>query len=559
MKLKNVVFALLPVVVLIGLLEGGACLYYEYVYKNNFMSLDPVRLYDRVDDLLIRRNIKGCGDVWFSKYFPTRYYKNDVSYRGRIISYKKSKDTVRIFSYGGSSGAGSPWGHSASFSHFVYDELNRIKKNGRVEVMNFALGGIGSSRVLALVKETIKYQPDVILIYAGHNECYDHYTYVKFEKNRIDKFGYCLRKKFYIFRVGHILMNRLRGVATSQNLLHPKSDPFNLETVYDTEDRKFFANLFEQNMREIVDIASKHHVQVVFVNQPSNFFYEPGYKTDDEALKSLIRAMQRTYQEHKYEQTEEDIDTILSADKEASIAYFYRGLIALKEKRCDDARTALLKSIDYDQQPRRATEGNTKILKKLAGTNENAYFIGAKSKFYDYLDDGLIDGRLIVDIVHPTVEGQKIIAKAILEDYFIKQKIRSDILDYGAYDQERLWGNNIDPDYYFNVCRRYYDTKNVSESIDKALAGLNSASVQQQRISKSVWEFMFYKCLQEKAEGNIRDAKDFFNKGKAIYRSKSLLRAGANWDKDEPARDKNGYDYFPGGSTSDFAPSLLEG
>jgi lysophospholipase L1-like esterase len=487
------------------------------------MILDPLKLYNNSGELLKKRTIKGYGQVLFSPYFPTRYYKNDVSYAGKIIEYVKSKDTLRIFSYGESSAAGSPWGHPASFSRFINDELNRIKRSGKVEVMNFGIGGIGSTRVLILVKETVKYHPDVLLIYCGHNECYDNYQYLTIVKSRFNRLRHLIRDRLYIIRLGHLLIDRfmVRDVPKI-DLLHYESRPFSQNEKYDKKDRDFFASQYKRNMQEIANIAFRNNIPVVFISQPCNFFYEPTYEITDKAIADMLEKAKNLINEHKYQEAGKYIDFILLSDREAATAYYYKGLICLKNQEYSKAKNAFLDSIEYDQKPQRATEEYRSILSSLSNPLKGIYFVDAKTRFYEYLNDGQIDGRLIIDTVHPTVEGQKIIAQAILEDYFMKYGVRGDLFDYAKYNPDAIWLNNIDPIFYFNICRRYYDTQNVDDCIKNAMIKLNDNLKQQRRISRNVWELLFYKGLLLKSAGDVKAGLRFFSRSMAIYPSCSL-------------------------------------
>ena len=540
-KIKYLLFSFIIIVIFFGLLESASYFYYRFVYdKNDFLTFNAANLYYKdVGNLLERRNIEGREDVWFSPFFPTRYYRDDVSYAGKMIEYKKSKDTLRIFSYGGSCTAGSPWGHRASFSRFVNDELNRIKRYGKVEIMNFGMGGIGSSRVLALVNETIKYKPDILLIYCGHNECYDNYVHLKKANNKVDKFDSLMRDRSYLVKVGHLMMNRLMdGKIPRSDLLNPKSRPFSQDAIYGTQHRKFFAAQYERNMRNIADIASRYNMSVVFISQPSNFFFEPEFYPADDDISINLRRAKQMIDEDRYSEATKYIAAIFAKDKEASMAHYYNGLVYLNEKEYGNAREAFLKAIEYDQKPQRATEEYREILLKLASPKKGRYFVDAKSKFYEYLDDGLIDGRLIIDIVHPTVKGQKIIARAILEDYFIKHGIREDMLDYGIYEPENLWSNNIDPNFYFKICNRYYGISDVSVCIERALEKSNSRSEQEKRIARGLEEFQFYRdllVLDETEEVHIdadsQDAINLINGGSFEIWPDGDLSAPEGWKK----------------------------
>lgn len=82
----------------------------------------------------------------------------------------KPQDTYRIVVQGGSSAAGFPYGRFGSLSGMLQQRFKRQYPNQNIEVINTAMSAVNSYTMLDLVDEIIAIQPDLILIYAGHNE-----------------------------------------------------------------------------------------------------------------------------------------------------------------------------------------------------------------------------------------------------------------------------------------------------------------------------------------------------------------------------------------------------
>ena len=90
---------------------------------------------------------------------------------------KKASRTYRIFSLGGSTTYGRPYDDNASFSGWLRELLVPADPSRTWEVIN--AGGISyaSYRVAAVMEELIQYEPDLFIIYTGHNEFLERRTY----------------------------------------------------------------------------------------------------------------------------------------------------------------------------------------------------------------------------------------------------------------------------------------------------------------------------------------------------------------------------------------------
>ena len=89
----------------------------------------------------------------------------------------KPPGTYRIFCMGGSTTYGRPYDDSTSFAGWLRELLPVADGSNNWEVIN--AGGISyaSYRVAHLMEELINYQPDLFIIYTGHNEFLEERTY----------------------------------------------------------------------------------------------------------------------------------------------------------------------------------------------------------------------------------------------------------------------------------------------------------------------------------------------------------------------------------------------
>ena len=85
--------------------------------------------------------------------------------------YKKA-NSFRVFVLGGSSAEGFPFNPMGSFSRYIRRRLELVYPDTKIEVVNISMTAVNSYTVLDLLPGVLNQKPDLILIYAGHNEYY---------------------------------------------------------------------------------------------------------------------------------------------------------------------------------------------------------------------------------------------------------------------------------------------------------------------------------------------------------------------------------------------------
>ena len=91
---------------------------------------------------------------------------------GDIFDEVKKPNAFRVFVLGESSGAGYPFLPIGSFSRYLQKRLSLVYPESKIEVVNCSMTAINSYTLRDLVPGILREKPDVILIYAGHNEYY---------------------------------------------------------------------------------------------------------------------------------------------------------------------------------------------------------------------------------------------------------------------------------------------------------------------------------------------------------------------------------------------------
>jgi tetratricopeptide (TPR) repeat protein len=104
------------------------------------------------------------------RFFPNPALAPQVSIDTTWFPARKAPGTLRIFVQGESSAAGFPYGRWASPAALLQQRLQRAYPDRDVEVINTAMAAVTSYVLLDFADEILAQQPDAIVIYTGHNE-----------------------------------------------------------------------------------------------------------------------------------------------------------------------------------------------------------------------------------------------------------------------------------------------------------------------------------------------------------------------------------------------------
>ena len=108
--------------------------------------------------------------------YATRYFRG---FRPRVaynpFLKQKSDDILRIVALGGSSTAGYPYLFNSGFPERVAARIRSIDPSRQVEMINIGMTAVSSQVLRDMIPHVTQMDPDVVLIYAGHNEYYGAY------------------------------------------------------------------------------------------------------------------------------------------------------------------------------------------------------------------------------------------------------------------------------------------------------------------------------------------------------------------------------------------------
>jgi len=342
---------------------------------------------------------------------------------------------TRIFCVGGSTTFGRPYDDTTSFCGWLRELLSVADPSRDWEVINAGGVSYASYRVALLMEELIDYEPDIFVVYSGHNEFLERRTYSTIiAMPRALRGVGAIAAKTRIWTAMSGVVQRFSGAPGT-----PQDNPDILDeevtTLLDnaigpssyTRDDDLTEQIlqhFRYNLARLVDIAASVGAKTVLITPASNLRDSRPFKSehrDDlgdaerDDLDRLLDSARRAHEEGRIEDSLTDIGAAAAIDSRNAQLAFLQGRLLVEAGRWNEARTAFERARDEDICPLRAPGQVPEIVREVAadrGTTVVDFALLAD----EWAANGIPGKDLFLDHVHPTIEIHRWIAVAIIEE-----------------------------------------------------------------------------------------------------------------------------------------------
>ena len=333
----------------------------------------------------------------------------------------KDKDSLRVFVYGGSTVQGIPFSGVGFVTQLDY-QLHQLLGQKPIEVTNFGWSGHNSTMTRFLVKRTVAENPDLLVVYTGHNE----FIYPQLDYYPLLKTLTFLKNRSNLVKTLMFLQKSLKkNEQSADQQIDQKRPAFR-------KNRLFFALkmlIFRQNVRAIVETARQAKIPLILCTPVSNIaawapierkvttVNEPeDYKEDLSEAKTLLNG-------GLLKEAEKLVDSTLSKYPDDAPLLFLKAEIASQSGQLQ-ARDFYIKAKDFDLIPWRTTTDQNNFIRSLED-KKTVWVADVENEFFSHSPNNLPGFPLIIDNVHPTKEGNYLIAKTIADllqkEKFIKK------------------------------------------------------------------------------------------------------------------------------------------
>lgn len=381
--------------------------------------------------ILVSLLIVEIGLSAFMKY-RHRYFKiierNGVSYyisnpynwnilQGQSFFREKPKDTYRIFTFGGSTTEGAIHMGKVSFTKFLEMKLHNILPSVNFEIINFGKSGETSKHVLEKVRIALEKEPDLFIIYSGHNE------YIRFDEKTVNDFSWIddIFAKSYLY---NRLIKRVLGMLVDQSPLYiTEKRRFEDKLICNPYEFKVIQEEYRSNLNEIIKLAKDSNINIILANVVGNYKgWEPNRSVHKLGLSDDEIKMWRHYffRGREFLNKRDFKSAIADFEIAKKIDDTFAELNYLSAKAdegiglYDHAKKEYLRAIDNDGDPKIASTFFNNVIKELCH-NYKIPCVDVISAFENVSENSLIGYNIMVDAHHPSMYGELIIAEEIIK------------------------------------------------------------------------------------------------------------------------------------------------
>jgi tetratricopeptide (TPR) repeat protein len=339
---------------------------------------------------------------------------------------EKAPGTLRIVVQGGSTAAGWPYGYGGSLAGMLQQRLQASLPQRNIEVITTAMTAVNSYTLMDFADEIIQQQPDAVLIYAGHNEYLGVLgvgSAVSAGRTRPVVLAYLALRDL---RVLQLLKRTYLNLATSGTSgdVRPDSGPTLMHRIVAESHIAFDSPLyhrgeaqFRDNLSVLLERYRNARIPVFIGTLASNekdlapFASALAPGTDVAAWRSNFETGVKALRDGDTELATTALDAALALDNSAAALHFARGRLFENEGDYAAARVAYLEARDRDQLRFRAPQSFNHVIRTVAA-EQGAQVVEVEAGLLDRADHGIIGNELMLEHLHPNLEGYFLLADA---------------------------------------------------------------------------------------------------------------------------------------------------
>ncbi|MCS7054464.1 MAG: GDSL-type esterase/lipase family protein [Ignavibacterium sp.] len=307
----------------------------------------------------------------------------------------KKPNTFRVFAFGGSSTAGWPYVPNASFPRQLKRKLELLYPENNVEVINLGISAINSYTLRDFLPAVLEQKPDLILIYAGHNEYYGALGVGSTVSMGKSRHLVNLYLWLYNFKITQLLRDIIgwfyglfkdlgeKKVEDNETLMSQMIG--NSLIIYDSDE--FWAGIeqFKGNITDMVEMIKNENVPLIIGKLTSNL------------------------REHK------PFVSVKTEKYPAAEEIFNQANVELQKGNIEKAQELFLLAKEYDALRFRAPQKINDAISEI-GAKYNVPVVNIDSVFRENSPYQLVGYNLTVDHLHPNIEGYRLIADTFFDE-----------------------------------------------------------------------------------------------------------------------------------------------
>jgi len=380
-------------------------------------------------------------------YFVNKYYpgidNKIISLNSNLFKVEKDDHTLRGFVLGGSSAQGYPYNVNHSFGKITEKLINKSSNDKRkLEIINISHTSMSSYYVNDVAKKLLKYKPDFLIIYSGHNEYYGSIN--SLNGKYVSKKIYLFLKEYKVIQLLMKLLNIEKSIDMGNQTL--MENLYNKTTIL-PEDKKneYINHCYNMNIQNIFDFYERKNVKIIIIEPISNIIDMPPFKgKGDEELNQEIEKYINVIKENNVKGMKKIIDEDGERyEKENSNIMYLKAVMNKKLNNNNIENFKMAK--DYDLIPFRAKSkliiGLDELIKENMKFNNNLVSINLEKNLLMFANEEIFSNIIFSDHLHFNFKGN------LLVSYYLAlelSKMFSLNINYKLLEKDY-----DDPDFYY--------------------------------------------------------------------------------------------------------------
>lgn len=346
----------------------------------------------------------------------------------------KPPGEFRIFCLGGSTVLGRPFAKETSYTTWLELSLRAAAPGHPWRVINCGGTSYASYRLVEVLKEVLRHEPDLIILDMGHNEFLEDRTYRHIKDvPALARRPLELASRLRTFGMVRAAIASVAGrgqapAAPARPMLGPE-----VEARLDYEgglasyhyDEAWWRDViahFEFNLTRMVRMSRQAGVRMILVN--------PVYNLDTPPFKSEHRRDLSPADRRRFEALWDEARTHFATDLNGAIRllkqaaalddhhagiHYALGKCYQQAGRWDDARASFMKAKDRDVCPLRSLEPMNQAILDV-GRETGTPVVDLVKVFAAKSQGGIMGDELLVDHVHPSILGHQLVARVLVDE-----------------------------------------------------------------------------------------------------------------------------------------------
>jgi tetratricopeptide (TPR) repeat protein len=359
--------------------------------------------------------------------------------RTTVFTKKKRFDALRIVIQGSSTAFGFPYCQGALLPGMIRQRLQQQYPDRHVEVIQTALEAVNSFALVDFADEILSIKPDAVFIYAGHNEFLGimgvngvgaHFAGSK----RIANLLYLQLSKLCMFQAMRQMVysftpkpDAATPTDTTRSLLASIAQKSRI--AYGSKLYTEGLRQFEGNLDLLIHKYQKAGIPVYLGTLVCNLRDLPPFASSDHdssELPPLVKTATRSLDLDNRDSTARCIELLQQhfAGKTHALAAFRLAQLLWQQARYLEAADWFNRARDWDVLRFRAPSAFNSIVRRLAQKYRNCYLVDVESDFIKHSEHRIIGSPLILEHVHPNIDGYFLLSSAFFTSFLKNSHIQ---------------------------------------------------------------------------------------------------------------------------------------